>query len=191
MLNMGKKLFLLVNLLLFAAVIQAAPVSKSEAQKKAQQFISGKLATARGTNVSIPDLQFEAADGDNYYVFNVGQRQGFVIVSGDDRTPEILGYSDEGEFDAENIPENMKAWLEEYIRQMNLMDETEGAAAREATPRRIMKRNIAPLLETTWDQVRPYYNECPIINKSQTVTGCVATAMAQLMYYHRCPAQIK
>lgn len=188
---MGKKLFLLVNLLLFAAVIQAAPVSKSEAQKKAQQFISGRLAAARGANVSIPDLQFEAADGDNYYVFNVGQRQGFVIVSGDDRTPEILGYSDEGEFDAENIPENMKAWLEEYIRQMNLMDETEGAAAREATPRRIMKRNIAPLLETTWDQVRPYYNECPTIGTNHTVTGCVATAMAQLMYYHRWPAQIK
>ena len=185
---MGKKLFLLVNLLLFAAVIQAAPVSKSEAQKKAQQFISGKLATARGTNVSIPDLQFEAADGDNYYVFNVGQRQGFVIVSGDDRAPEILGYSDEGEFDAENIPSNMKAFLQGYVEEIQDIVQTTGARKKSA-PRKVVRSSIHPLLSCLWGQGSPYNNQCPTIDGSKAVAGCVATAMAQVMYYHRWPVE--
>ncbi len=113
---MKQRLSLLVNLLLFTAVIQAAPVSKTEAQKKAQQFISGKVAAARGT--STLDLQLATADGDNYYVFNVSGQQGFVIVSGDDRAPEILGYSDEGQFDAENVPSNMQAWLQGYADEI-------------------------------------------------------------------------
>ncbi len=186
MLNMGKKLFLLVNLLLFAAVIQAVPVSKSEAQKKAQQFISGKIAAARGTNVSTPDLQFEAADGDNYYVFNVGQHQGFVIVSGDDRTPGILGYSDEGDFDAENIPSNMKAWLQGYADEIHELKTTpEVAGARSAA--RVTERDwaaIDPLVQTKWGQDAPYNDAV-----KPNVTGCVATAMAQLMYFHKWPKE--
>ena len=182
MLNMGKKLFLLVNLLLFAAVIQAAPISKSEAQKKAQQFISGKIAAARGT--STPDLQLATADGDNYYVFNVTGQQGFVIVSGDDRAPAILGYSDEGQFDATNIPSNMKAWLQGYADEIQELKNTpEVAGARSAA--RVPERDwaaIDPLIQTKWGQDAPYNNAV-----NPNVTGCVATAMAQIMYYHKWP----
>ena len=55
----------------------------------------------------------------NYYIFNTVGKKGFVIVSGDDRTIPILGYTDSGEFDPNNMPENMKAWLENYDQQMN------------------------------------------------------------------------
>lgn len=181
---MKQKLSLLVNLLLFAAVIQAAPVSKTEAQKKAQQFISGKVAAARGT--STPDLQLATADGDNYYVFNVSGQQGFVIVSGDDRAPEILGYSDEGQFDAANIPSNMKAWLQGYADEIqSLKNMPEVAGARRAT--RAPERNwaaIDPLIKSKWDQGSPYNN---LLNGN--VTGCVATAMAQVMYYYKWPKE--
>ena len=182
---MGKKLFLLVNLLLFAAVIQAVPVSKSEAQKKAQQFISGKHAAARGTSVSTPQLKLETADDDNYYVFNVGQQQGFVIVSGDDRAPEILGYSDEGAFDAENIPDNMKAWLQGYADEINWIKQHSAKNNAAARPKRTAKAAISTLLTTQWNQYAPYNNNCPSLYKNGTpaVTGCVATATAQIMFY--------
>ena len=181
---MRQKLSLLFYFLLFAAAIQAAPVSKTEAQKKALQFISGKHAAARGTSVSTPNLKLEAADGDNYYVFNVGQQQGFVIVSGDDRAPEILGYSDEGAFDAENIPDNMKAWLQGYadeIQSLKNMPEVAGArtAAQKKSPTRT---SISPLLNTLWDQHAPFNNDL-----NGNLTGCVATAMAQVMFYHKWP----
>ena len=179
---MKQKLSLLVNLLLFAAVIQAAPVSKTEAQKKAQQFISGKIAAARGT--STPSLQLATTDGDNYYVFNVTGQQGFVIVSGDDRAPEILGYSDEGQFDAANIPSNMKAWLQGYTDEIQELKNTpEVAGARSAAIRKAATRtSISPLLNTLWDQHAPFNNYL-----EGNLTGCVATAMAQVMYYHKCP----
>ena len=181
---MKQKLSLLINLLLFAAVIQAAPVSKTEAQKKAQQFISGKIAAARGT--STPDLQLATTDGDNYYVFNVSGQQGFVIVSGDDRAPEILGYSDEGQFDAANIPSNMKAWLQGYadeIQELKNMPEVAGARSAARVPERNWAA-IDPLIQTKWDQDAPYNLKTPIfLNNAQCVTGCVATAMAQVLYY--------
>ena len=188
---MRQKLLLLMIFVLLAATVHAAPVGKAEAQKRAAQFVSGRVAAARGSGQVSPDVSLAMAEGDNYYVFNVGRQQGFVIVSGDDRAPEILGYSDSGTFDAADIPENMKAWLEEYARQISLLDDTEVEAAREAIPRRTMKHNIAALLGTLWDQDRPYYNQCPTIGSTRCVTGCVATAMAQLMYYHRWPAQVK
>ena len=178
---MENKLLLLFNLLLFAAVIQAVPVSKTEAQKKAQQFISGKIAAARGT--STPDLQLATADGDNYYVFNVTGQQGFVIVSGDDRAPEILGYSDEGQFDAANIPSNMKAWLQGYADEIQNMPENV-ASSRGTGQKRVVKTSINPLLQTLWDQDDPYNLKAPnFVNGARSVTGCVATAMAQILYY--------
>lgn len=181
---MKQKLSLLINLLLFAAVIQAAPVSKTEAQKKAQQFVSGKLAAARGT--STPDLQLATADGDNYYVFNVSGQQGFVIVSGDDRAPEILGYSDEGQFDAANIPSNMKAWLQGYADEIqSLKNMPEVAGARSAAIRKAATRtSISPLLNTLWDQHAPFNNYL-----EGNLTGCVATAMAQVMFFHKWPVE--
>lgn len=183
---MGKKLLLLLNLLLLATVIKAAPVSKTEAQKKALQFISGKLAAARGTSVNTPNLQLEATGGDNYYVFNVVQQQGFVIVSGDDRAPEILGYSDEGPFDANNIPDNMKVWLEGYalaIQELKNIPDIAEARGAVRTPKNKWAA-IDPLIKTKWDQGKPYNGKLPkFIDKSDCVTGCVATAMAQVLYY--------
>ena len=181
---MGKKLLFLVNLLLFAMVIQAAPVSKSEAQEKALQFISGKLAGSRGTTVNTPYLQYESTNGDNYYVFNVGEQQGFVIVSGDDRAPTILGYSNEGAFDAESIPDNMKVWLQGYADGIQeLKSESEVAGARRAAPEENESwAAVGPLIETKWNQTKPYNNLL-----DGNVTGCVATAMAQVMNYHKWP----
>ena len=121
------------------------------------------------------------------YVFNAVGEQGFVLVSAEDNARAVLGYSDEGHIDAQNIPANMRAWLQMYA------DELARAAKVPATEAQLAVEYypaIEPLLgNTSWNQDAPYNNHCPIDPKTQkrSVTGCMATAAAQVMYHHRYP----
>ena len=112
-----------------------------------------------------------------------------MIVSGDDRTEEILGYSNTGTFDEIRMPSNMRAFLQSYADGIQYLDDHHVEAAYQpATSRRAAsKTSIKPLMSSTWDQEAPYNHECPAIGSQTAYTGCVATAMAQVMYYHRWP----
>lgn len=83
-----------------------------------------------------------------YYVFNVEEDGGFVIVSADDRTEEILGYSDTGTFDTSNMPDNVKSWLGYYEQVIRSL----GDLQIQTTPRSAQHADIAPLVKTTWGQ---------------------------------------
>ena len=122
------------------------------------------------------------------YVFNAVGEQGFVLVSAEDNARVVLGYSDEGHIDAQSIPANMRAWLQMYA------DELARAAKLPAAPgvQRTVEYypSIEPLLgNLAWNQDAPFNNHCPIDPKTQerSVTGCMATAAAQVMYHHRYP----
>ncbi|MBR6202830.1 MAG: C10 family peptidase, partial [Bacteroidaceae bacterium] len=108
-------------------------------------------------------------------------------VSGSDCAPGVLGYSNEGTFDASNLPDNMKAWLQGYADQMAWLESHGGQQAEaQVNSRRAggVKASIAPMIETKWDQDNPYNLDCPdFLNGQKSVTGCVATAMAQVLYY--------
>ena len=107
-----KQIFFLAALLLAATAI-AAPISQNQAQQAAASFLSqhhpGKVTQL--TPVNTPKFRASGTNA-SFYIFNASREQGFVIVSGDDRTTPILGYVDNGNFDPNNIPANMKAWLE-------------------------------------------------------------------------------
>ena len=197
---MRKKLLLMG--LVMSVVAMAAPVTLEQAQQRAQQFMA-RRGTAHNMRLAKQQLRIEQAQQDNayYYVFNVGEQQGFVIVSGDDRTPDILGYADSGSFSDQDMPDNMRAWLQGYEDQMRWMDEHPDLqkASRKANSTR---SSINPLITTMWDQGKPYDRETPIARYKRVtdqygnyvrtdttfcVTGCVATAMAQIMYYHHWP----
>ena len=194
---MKQKLTLLLSVLLTTMMVQAAPVGKADARQKALRFVAARQAASRAQTGQEPTLD-AALDNSYYYIFNVTGRNGFVIVSGDDRTPEILGYSDSGAFDAQNMPENMKAWLAGYEDEMKWL-EAKGITAN--APKRTVRANIPYLLTSEWGQDEPYKNLCPEYKYGTTtdgsgnevsltgrcVTGCVATAMAQVMYYHKWP----
>lgn len=186
-----KKTLALALLLLPTAMAWAGNVSEAEALKMAQQFLD-----KRGTGATIqpkmaakgPRRAVATAAPSDYYVFNVGSNDGFVIVSGDDRTVDILGYADSGTFDQENVPDGLRYLLDGYAEQMAWLDARQvkrTAASSASSPAR---SPIAPLIASHWDQGAPYNNLCPEINGEKTVTGCVATSMAQLMYYHQWPA---
>ncbi len=136
----------------------------------------------------------------NIYIFNTNE--GFVIVSADDVAKPILGYSQQGSFDNENIPEKAKKWLRNYNDEIQHAIDNNieaGEETREAwnklrngiglTPK--STRSVSQLLTTTWNQ-SPYYNElCPFDEEGgdRSVTGCSATAMAQVMKYWNWPIQ--
>lgn len=192
-------LSLLMLCLSLGLLAQAAPVTLQQAQQEAVGFLKNKqIANRNITPVALSNNMMKAGNQNAYYIFNIGDNQGFVIVAGDDRINPILGFSDEGCFDEAKAPVNMKNWLDEYAKQIALLDNVagiEGAIAAPKTRDMIDTRNsIAPLLTTKWDQARPYWNKCPQVKNEDgeyepSYTGCVATAMSQIMKYYNHPAQ--
>ena len=122
------------------------------------------------------------------YVFEQPKQGGFVIASADERAYPILGYNENGTFREDSLPCCLKFILEEYgkqiaeARKQNLPRHTEEA-------KNESWQNIEPLLTSAWDQRTPFNNLCPIDKNTgeRCVTGCVATAMAQIMYYWKWP----
>lgn len=129
-----------------------------------------------------------ADDTPAVYVFTPNE-SGYLIVSADDVAAPVLGYSDTGIFDPEKMSPSMRWWLEEYSAQIRAAA-AENAGSYEVTARED-RDPIGPLLQTKWDQGEPYNNYCPIYEykgkEYPTYTGCVATAMAQVMKYHNWP----
>jgi len=131
-----------------------------------------------------------------YYVFNSGTNNGFIIIAGDDNSTPVLGYTLSGNFDTNNLPPNFRKWLEGYKKELNFIIDNNIRATAEIKKEWTALKNgpnmtnervvfVDPLLTTTWNQ-SPYYNDlCP----GGSVTGCVATAMAQIMNYWEYPTQ--
>lgn len=187
-----KKTLLLLCALCLAIASQATVVNSSQAKAKAQAFLNEKGLS--GTLSEVPNQRARIRDGANvdqsyYYIFNVGADKGYVIVSGDDATPAVLGYATHGSINMDKIPSNMAAWLQGYADQIKYIQE------HPVTPQkgrvRVAKAThpaVSDMITTTWDQGDPYNL---LIEKSgdyHCVTGCATTAMAQIMYYHGYPA---
>ncbi len=108
--------------------------------------------------------------------------------------PGVLGYTDKGTYTAGKMPENVQWWLNEYERQIEYYLNS-GATNSTVTAQSASQRSdypiIQPLVKTQWNQSTPYNDLCPEYQGEKCVTGCVATAMAQIMKYHNYPAQGK
>jgi len=138
-----------------------------------------------------------------YYIFNVNDDKGFVIVSGDDHVIPILGYSLTGRYDSINVPPAAIEWLENYSNQIqyvikNRIEET--PEIREQWDSYLLNPSglksgavwvVKPLLTTAWGQGYPWNIYCPLNNWGVTTkTGCVATAMGQIINYWRYPESV-
>ena len=120
-----------------------------------------------------------------YYAFNI-IGGGFIIVAGDDRAHQILGYSDSGQLDFNRMPSNARALLNGYAEEINYLQSHPEIAA-SPTPRLTSGTGVAPLIKSHWGQEMPYYLQCPTYNGEYCVVGCVATAMSQVMHYWQYP----
>ncbi|MDE6279211.1 MAG: C10 family peptidase, partial [Paramuribaculum sp.] len=131
-----------------------------------------------------------------FYVFNntANQEGGFIIASGDDRLRPVLAIVDSGSFDPQNLPDNLRWWLSQYEEEINAyLSSTASIAAPAITATTAgyyydnyaSWSTISPLVTTTWSQDEPYNNMCPEYGGGRSMTGCVATAMAQVINYHK------
>ncbi len=193
-----KFLLTLITFLTFWVSSFAAPISESAAREKASRFLTSKKggsSAARSTarrSIGAPGSSVSLTAVDNqkaYYVFNVESSNGYVIVSGDDRMPDVLGYSYSGSYNPDSIPDNMKAWLQGYADEYLYLQSHSNVKAVSLTS--VTGGSILPMIPTHWSQNYPYNALCPTIQEQSTLTGCVATAMAQVMYYHQWPLQTK
>ena len=193
-----KKQFLLLLLMLSGLTAVAAPVTREAAQQLASDFVAKHHPRDSRRNIKAVSSRMALKPASNeayYHVFNIGNDKGFVVVSGDDRTEAIIGYTDKGSFDDTQLPDNLKAWLSAYVEQMKWLeahpDFANQAEASRAPRRALTKSAIAPLIQTLWNQHEPFNNSCPdFFTFGKALTGCVATAMSQLMYYHKWPAKL-
>lgn len=140
---------------------------------------------------------------ESYYVFPNANSKGFTIVSGDDRLPEIVGYSSQGSYDENNLPEGFISFMKAYQNLYNKVNLGDAEALKNLAEIKAWrnKKNasaastsaVAPLLgNIEWDQTSPYNNMCPRYDSVHVAaTGCVATAMAQVMAYYKYPKQLK
>lgn len=134
-----------------------------------------------------------------YYVYNASD-QGFVIVSADDCVYPVIAYSFEGKYDPENCAPGFLRWMENTesgisgaIRTGKEPDERtikawEAFLSGDSDALR-SSQSVSSLTQSQWGQASPYYDKCPTHNGKNTVTGCVATAMAQIMYYYKYPSR--
>ena len=182
---MRKNLLILLTVVVgfcfYADNASAKPKTRQQAQKEVEAFLS-----QRGTSLKVKPSMARGQNEDSQesiYFFDVENDGGYVIVSGSDCGPSILGYTDKGSFDEQDIPENMVSWLEGYKSQIAYMEKTGSVVASRGSS--TSHPAIQTMLTTQWGQRYPYNLKCPTKNGKNCVTGCVATAIAQIMYYHR------
>lgn len=179
-----RKLIIFIFILLFCFIaVNARQLDATEAYKRAMNDTFWKKSNISQQNISPIYIASEGTQT-HFYVFANPKSTGFVIVSADDSIIPILGYSEDCDFDIDNIPDNLKYWIAVYQQQIK------EAIQKGLVCNKILNQNrtsIEPLIKAKWSQGYPFFNMCPTKNGMQTYTGCIATAMAQLMYYHKWP----
>ena len=183
---MRRKIFIYVELTLIVAFsllnlpLTAASINQKTATQKAKAFFGG----TRKLKLITKDAGEEPA----YYVFNDERgNKGFVIVSGEESDNCILGYSEEGKFDPNNMPPALKYWLQCYSEQTEMIR----LGRADAHSNTDVHETIAPLIKTKWDQDEPYNMGNPINPITKEIfkyTGCTATAIAQVLKYWSVPS---
>ena len=183
-----KRIVRLLILLLFStATAWANPISEQQARNNAINFLLTKTSMARGAGAIQPVLALKHNQG-RYFIFNIGHEDGYVVMSGDDSTPAVLGYADEGSFNPKQMPPQMEAWLQSYADQIEYLQK-HVTQSEQAPLKAADHAAIAPLLTTKWNQDEPYNNMCPIdpTTNQRSQTGCAAIAMAQILNYYKTP----
>ena len=175
-----KKGFLVLTLLLSATANYADNVDFNAALRIARTYvnISKKAAKNLKTRAAATTTQ------QPYYVFNDDTGKGFVVVAGDDKMGEVLAYSHEAFIDMANLNPEARYLFDSYRQVYEELGKNKGLTTRAGAATKAADA-VLPLLKSKWGQDYPYSKQ------TQYVTGCVATAVAQVMYYHKWPAQGK
>lgn len=196
-----RKLFLGLAALMLSMTVLAERVSQEDAALVANNFmnVGNTVSGVQKAPAKKMVLKKAATASENqYYVYENANGEGWVMVAANDVAHPILAYSNTGTFRTDNQPANLKVWLRGYDRQITRAAQDENYVANEQVQNewKTLRKGanpvkaavvVSPLIKTGWDQDSPYWNSCPQKSGSRCYTGCVATAMAQVMNYHQWP----
>ncbi len=183
-----KKILPLICMISSCGIAVANPVSPDQALARLSKL--SEVKTYSRAAVAQAPMELISTEG-NLYVFTSGE--GFVVLPADDAAPALLAFSDTGRFDCTDNP-GLAYWMDFYNSQLETLksrSQTVQANVASAGEVRTKRADIAPLLTTEWNQESPYNELCPKVDGRETVTGCVATAMAQAMKFYNYPAHGK
>lgn len=190
---MKKLIFLTFALSLVAMTSMAEPIDVSTARSIALDLVLDEAGDSPmgGPGGSVLQLLYSEPSSVNvlqpaYYIFN--SSSGFVIVAGDDRATGVLAHGS-GSLDMNNLPCAMQGLLDSYKEQIDFLLEHPGLMPSFNSPLRTVV-DVPPLLSSVWGQKAPFNNDCPVYNGTRCVSGCVATAVAQIMYYWKYPEEV-
>ena len=194
-----RRLTIVLSLIVLGFTTAAAPIDPQTAQIAATHFMQRKGLIKNADHLVSYEGQLPATLYNSLYIFNI-DTIGFVIVSADDRCLPILGYSMNGNFDLDNAPSNMLAWMNDCATSIQAGIEANAPENKEAWKQweelLRMTESTTPspksdsyLLTSTWEQGSGYNNYCPVMNGQHVVVGCVATAMAQIIRYYGKPTR--
>lgn len=186
MYRLFRLLLALLSLCVYSSeYVFARPIGQATAVQIAQQILRGKTSAR-----SLQHLQL--TERPTYYVYNVGNNGGFALIAKDDTHGAVIGYSDQGTFDLERMSPELRDLF-------SILDEARPSQIKKNEARSFdyppkHSRVVAPLLRSRWNQDHPYSLYTPTYKDTDgddqhAFAGCVAVAMAQLMYYHQWPAQ--
>lgn len=187
-----RRLYLFLICCLVSVLATANPITAEQAREAAAQFMNRKVPARRAAQqlaLHQPMVFGTVDDGQPMvYAINIGQDEGFVLVSGSDLGDGIIGYCDQGVFNEMTMPDNMRAWLTAYSEELRQMEAEGMKSSQRAQQTRPAKNAIKPMLVTQWDQGNPYNAMCPMVKGKRSYTGCTITATAQVLYYYKWPA---
>ena len=206
MLKIKRTALLAVGLTLFQVLAWAGPRSFQQAQAIAERqaalqgIIMDQQQVSKARKQYLLNGSSSSETATSYYVFDNGADKGFTIVSGDDELPEIVGYSAHGNSEHLMKTEGCAAFLKAYQKFVAAFTQGDAKARKILAEQRALKADgryqqpkIDPLLgDIAWNQETPYNKMCPEYKGSKlSATGCVATAMAQVMMYYKYPKELK
>ena len=175
-----RRSFLILSLLLSVTANYADNVDFNTALRIARTYVNVSKTAAQ----NVKTRAAATATQQPYYVFNDDEGKGFVVVAGDDKMGKVLAYSKEASIDMANLNPEARYLFDTYRQVYEELGKNKTLTTRAGAATKTADA-VQPLLKSKWGQDYPYSK------LTQYVTGCVATAVAQVMYYHKWPAQGK
>ena len=169
---------------MFGYTAQANPVDIRKATDIARQYMRQPVAVPTPGTSTISTRS--VAEDPAYHLFVSKEEQRFVIVSGESQMNEVVGYGKLSTGDANALPPQVHALLQQYTETVRQVRSGQQPAA--SLPKSL-KRYVTPLVTAQWGQSYPYNSKTPVIDGKPTYTGCVATAAAQFLYFYKWPKQ--
>lgn len=192
--------FTLLSILLFCILIPcslfAGKITREQAHNIALEFFNSNSQPTKASNLVLvyegnAHVKSGYENNPALYIYSNAGGKGFVIVAGDDIAYPVLGYSFDNTFHADNIPQNIKGWIDGLERRINYGRENNYPSLQTQSTKAAAGTIVQDLMTANWDQSEPYDKYIPTFNGQKCPTGCVPTATAIVMYHHKYPEKGK